>query len=83
MASAESESGESSMTGISTRNRGCLSFLSLPASFGLFRGFSKVAERQVLAWRMASSFEAGGFEEGREESTERLKGRLFGGSFEG
>lgn len=59
------ETGESSMTGISTLNLGCFCFFSLPASLslGLFRGFSKVVERQVLAWRMASSFEAGGVEE--------------------
>ena len=48
-ASWDSESGESSMTGISTLNLGCLSFLNLPISLGLFRGFSKVAERDVLA----------------------------------
>lgn len=55
------------MTGISTRYLGCFSFLSLPASFGLFRGFSRVVERQVLAWRMASSLEVGGLEEDREQ----------------
>lgn len=43
------ESGESSMTGISTLNLGCLSFLILPISLGLLRGFSKVVERDVLA----------------------------------
>ena len=48
-ASWDSESGESSMTGISTRNLGCLSFLNLPISLGLLRGFSKVVERDVLA----------------------------------
>lgn len=48
-ASLETESGESSMTGISTRNLGCLSFLILPISLGLLRGFSKVVERDVLA----------------------------------
>ncbi|KAK4751608.1 hypothetical protein SAY87_005090 [Trapa incisa] len=85
VASSESESIESSMIGISTRNLGCLSFLSLPDSFGLFRGFSRVAERQVLAWRMASSLEAGGLEEeeAREEWTERPKGRAFLGSVGG
>lgn len=45
----ESESGESSMTGISTWNLGCFSFLSLPNSLGLLSGFSKAAEREVLA----------------------------------
>lgn len=54
------------MTGISTRNLGCFSFFSLPTSLGLLRGFSKVDERQVLAWSMASSFEVGGVEEERE-----------------
>lgn len=63
-ASWERKSGESSMTGISTRNLGCFSFLSLPASLGLLSGFSKVVERQVLAWRTASSLEVGG--EGEE-----------------
>lgn len=57
------------MTGISSRNLGCFSFLIFPTSFGLLRGFSKVVERQVLAWRMASSFEVGGVEEEREELT--------------
>lgn len=66
-ASWDSDAGESSMTGISTRNLGCFSFLSLPTSLGLLRGFSKVDERQVLAWRMASSLEVGGVEEDRED----------------
>lgn len=66
-ASWESEAGESSMTGISTRNLGCFCFLSLPVSLGLLRGFSKVVERQVLAWRMASSLEVGGVEEDNED----------------
>lgn len=48
------------MTGISTRNLGCFIFLIFPASFGLLRGFSKVDESEVLAWRMASSFVVGG-----------------------
>lgn len=51
------------MTGISTRYLGCLSFLSLPESLGLLRGFSRVVKRQVLAWRTASSFEVGGVED--------------------
>ena len=56
------------MTGISTRNFGCFCFLSLPVeSLGLLRGFSKVVEMQVLAWRMASSFEVGGVEEEDKE----------------
>jgi hypothetical protein len=48
-ASLESESGESSMTGISTRNLGCFSFFSLPISLVLLRGFSKAVESDVLA----------------------------------
>lgn len=52
--------------GISTLNLGCFSFLSLPISLGLLRGFSKAVKREVLAWFMASSFEVGGF--GEEES---------------
>lgn len=56
------------MTGFSIWNLGCFSFLSLPTSLGLLRGFSKVVERQVFAWRMASSFEVGGMEE--EDSEE-------------
>lgn len=75
-ASWESDSGESSITGISTWNLGCFCFLSFPASLGLLRGFSRVVERQVLAWRMASSFEVGGVEEDREEWMDR------GGTFE-
>lgn len=59
------------MTGISTRNLGCFCFLSFPASLGLLRGFCKVVERQVLAWRMASSFEAGGLEGERDEVMNR------------
>lgn len=47
-ASWESESGESSMIGISTLNLGCFSFLILPISLGLLMGFSKVVERDVL-----------------------------------
>lgn len=63
--SCDSDAGESSTTGISSRNLGCFSFLSLPTSLGLLRGFSKVDERQVLAWSMASSFEVGGVDEVR------------------
>lgn len=48
-ASWDRDSGESSMTGISIRNLGCLSFLSLLVSLRLLRGFSNVVERQVLA----------------------------------
>lgn len=55
-----SDSGESSTTGISTRSLGCFSFLSLPEILGLLRGFWRERERQVLAWRMASSFVVGG-----------------------
>lgn len=72
------------MTGISTRYLVCFSFLSLPASFGLFRGFSRVVERQVLAWRMASSLEVGGLEEDREQLRDKeealwlLQGRIDG-----
>lgn len=66
-ASWESESGESSMTGISTLNLGCFSFLTLPISLGLLMGFSKVVERDVLACSIASSFEMGGFGEESEE----------------
>lgn len=69
-ASWEREEGESSSRmGISRRNRGCLSFLSFgEASLGLLRGLRRQEERQVLAWRMASSLEAGVEEgEGREE----------------
>lgn len=68
------------MTGISTRNLGCFSFLSLPTSLGLLRGFSKVVERQVLAWSMASSFEVAGLEEeDREEWMDMgLWGRVAG-----
>lgn len=32
----------------------------------LLSGFSRVVERQVLAWRMADSFEVGGLEEDME-----------------
>ncbi|KAF4395904.1 hypothetical protein G4B88_028074 [Cannabis sativa] len=60
----ERDSGESSMTGISTRNLGCFTLLSLLVSLVLLRGFSSVLERHVLAWRMADSFEVGGLEEG-------------------
>lgn len=59
------------MTGISTRNLGCLSFLSLLVNLGLLRGFSRVVERQVLAWRIAASFEFGGIEEDKEQRTHR------------
>jgi len=48
-ASWDSDAGESSMTGISTRNLGCFSFLSFPTSFGLLRGFSKVGWKRI--WR--------------------------------
>lgn len=48
-ASLESESGESLMTGISTRNLGCFSFLIFPNSLVLLSGFSKAVERDVLA----------------------------------
>ena len=66
----ERDSGESSMTGISRRNLGCFVLLSLVVvSLVLLRGFSKVDERQALAWRMAASFEAGGAEE--EEDKEQ------------
>lgn len=63
------DSGESSITGISTLNLGCFCFLILPVSLGLLRGFCNVVERLVLAWRTASSFEEGGVgeEEEREE----------------
>lgn len=40
---------------------------------GLLRGFCKAAERQVLAWRMASSLVVGGIGEEREEWMEREK----------
>lgn len=40
---------------------------------GLLRGFCKAAERQVLAWRMASSLVVGGVGEEREEWMEREK----------
>lgn len=53
------------MTGISTRNLGCLSFLSLPASLRLLRGFSKVVEREVFACEIASSLVVGGVGEER------------------
>lgn len=66
-ASWDSEVGESSTRGISTRNLGCFSFLSLPASLGLLIGFDRVVEREILAWRMASSLEVGGVEEERED----------------
>ena len=59
------------MSGISTWNLGCFSFLSLPASLGLLSGFSKQVERHVFAWRMASSLEEGGIEEEREECIDR------------
>lgn len=48
-ASWDRDSGESSATGISIRNLGCLSFLSLLVSLRLLRGFSKVVVRHVLA----------------------------------
>lgn len=54
------------MTGISIRNLGCFSFLSFPASLGLFKGFSNVEARETLAWRMASSLEVGGVAEETE-----------------
>lgn len=60
-----SDSGESSINGISTLNLGCFCFLILPVSLGLLSGFCKAVERLVLAWRMASSLEVGG--EGEEE----------------
>ena len=65
-ASRERDSGESSMTGISTLNLGCFIRLSLLVSLVLLRGFSRVVERQVLAWRIADSFEVGGLEEDKE-----------------
>ena len=67
-ASWDRDSGESSATGISIRNRGCLSFLSLLVSLRLLRGFSKVVVRHVLACWMAASFEFGGV---REQSGDR------------
>lgn len=63
----ERDWGESSKTGISRRNRGCFSLLSLLVSLVLLRGFSKLVERQVLAWRMAASFVVGGVEEEDKE----------------
>lgn len=74
-ASCEREEGESSMTGISTRNLGCFIFLSLPASLGLLRGFCKVVNRHVLAWRTASSLEVGG--EGEETLQWRDRGGIL------
>lgn len=75
-ASLDSEDGESSTTGISTWNLGWLSFLStFTARKVLLRGFSKAAERQVLAWRMASSLVVGGVVgEEREDWMERESG---------
>ena len=61
-ASWVSELGESSMTGISTRYRGWLSFLSflVGMGIGLLRGFFRVEERENFAWEMASSLVVGG-----------------------
>ncbi|PON61484.1 hypothetical protein PanWU01x14_146040 [Parasponia andersonii] len=66
-ANRERDSGESSMTGISTRNLGCLILLCLLVSLVLLTGFSRVVERHVLAWRIADSFEVGGLEEEDKE----------------
>lgn len=64
-ASWVSESGESSITGISTRYLGWLSFLSflVGRGIGLLRGFLRVVERESFAWEMASSLVVGGSEQ--------------------
>lgn len=64
-ASWVSELGESSTTGISTRNLGWVSFLSflVGMGIGLLRGFLRVEERESFAWEMASSLLVGGREQ--------------------
>lgn len=57
------ESGESSsMTGISTRYLGWVSFLSflVERGIGLLRGLFNVEDNESFAWEMASSLEVGG-----------------------
>lgn len=72
------------MSGISTWNLDCFSFLSLPAaSLGLLRGFSREEERHVLAWRIASSLELGGKGgEERDAWTDMEENLGFWGTFE-
>lgn len=67
-ASRTTELGESSMTGISTRYRGCFCFLIFLVGKGTapLRYLCNVAARHALAWEMASSLEEGGEERERE-----------------
>jgi hypothetical protein len=67
-ASWTTELGESSMTGISTRYRGCFCFFNFLLGKGtvLLRYLCKVAARQVLAWEMASSLDEGGEDREKE-----------------
>lgn len=71
-ASWTTEFGESSMTGISTRYRGCFCFFNFLVEKGnvVLRDFCKEAVRQVLAWDMASSLEEGGEERDTESEYE-------------
>lgn len=78
MARLERDSGESSATGISSRNRGCLGFLSLVVRRRLLRGLERVAERQVLACWMAASLEVGGVGEEDKEEQSGDRGVILG-----
>lgn len=68
-ANFDSDSVDSWMTGISTRNLGCLFFLifCLEIEIGLLRDLCNAEDRQVLAWKIASSLELGGLNEDEED----------------